>query len=179
MSIVSALNSSTINRLKKTWECLNQKTKLTFEGMRKATDLSRNYAAYRQTLKQCTLPCLPFLGLYLTDLTFTEDGNPDTRGNDLINFDKYSKSSRIILDLQRFQIPYSLIPVPEIIEYVKASLGAADTDQDLYARSLELEPRERGAPGSSMADLPSASSNTNLDRGLETRINQLEKVGFL
>ena len=115
--------------------------------MSKATDLSRNYAAYRQTLKNCTLPCLPFVGLFLTDLTFTEEGNPNTRGNDLINFDKYFKTSRIIAEVQRFQIPYSLIPVPEIIEYIKASLEAADTQQDLYARSLLLEPRDGGAPG--------------------------------
>jgi hypothetical protein len=147
--------------------------------MRQATDLSRNYSAYRQTLKQTTLPCLPFLGLFLTDLTFTEEGNPNTRGNDLINFDKFFKSSRIICEVQRFQIPYSLIPVPEIIEYVKASLDAADTQQDLYARSLVLEPREGGAPGSgTMYDL-GGSGPVPIEKTLESEISQLENIGFL
>jgi hypothetical protein len=149
--------------------------------MRAATDLSRNYSAYRQTLKATTLPCLPFLGLFLTDLTFTEDGNPSIRGHNLINFDKYFKSSRIIVEVQRFQIPYSLIPVPEMIEYVKASLDAADTEQDLYARSLVLEPREGGAPGGpgggNLYDLAAADKGDG--KTLESIEKQLEKVGFL
>lgn len=49
----------------------------------------RNFGDYRLTLKNSTLPCIPFLGLYLTDLTFVEDGNKDQLLNtNYINFDK-------------------------------------------------------------------------------------------
>jgi son of sevenless-like protein len=41
-----------------------------------ATDGNRH--AYRKTLAQAAQPCVPYLGVYLTDLTFIEDGNPDT-----------------------------------------------------------------------------------------------------
>ncbi|KAJ3264561.1 hypothetical protein HK104_006452 [Borealophlyctis nickersoniae] len=119
MAILSALNSSTIIRLKKTWEQMSSKTRVMFEHLREATDHSRNYAQYRAKLRKVNPPCLPFLGLYLTDLTFTEDGNPPLRNNGrLINFDKYVKVWRIIQDLQRFQIPYSLHTIPEIQEWL-------------------------------------------------------------
>jgi hypothetical protein len=92
----------------------------------------------------------------LTDLTFIDDGNPDFRDakgkgkeNDghvprIINFDKYMKTARIILEIQRFQQVYNLIDVPEIQEFLKFELNSVrDEDPNsLYQRSLALEPRE-------------------------------------
>lgn len=34
-----------------------------------------NYAVHRSALKEITPPCVPYLGMYLTELTFIEDGN--------------------------------------------------------------------------------------------------------
>lgn len=101
MAIVSGLNSSTISRLKKTWNTLSTKSKNIFDNLRSITDCSRNYAIYRSRLKENLPPCLPFLGLILTDITFIEEGNPSyrsfrnsssiTHSIQLINYDKYIK----------------------------------------------------------------------------------------
>lgn len=101
MAILAALNSSTISRLTRTWDGLSVKYKVLLEGLRKATEHTRNYAEYRGALRRAMPPALPFLGLYLTDLTFCYEGNPSTRASKLdpelklINFDRYrvSKSS--------------------------------------------------------------------------------------
>lgn len=48
-----------------------------------------NYQSYRDMelrLKSDSL--IPFLGLYLKDLTFANDGNPKMLGNGLVNFSK-------------------------------------------------------------------------------------------
>lgn len=98
MAILAALNSSTIARLKKTWDGLSNKHKATFETLRKTTEHSRNYAQYRATIRAVVAPCLPFLGLTLTDLTFCQDGNAAERASPLdnslrlINFDRYQVS---------------------------------------------------------------------------------------
>jgi hypothetical protein len=36
----------------------------------------QNHAYYRRLLESVRLPCVPYLGLFLSDLTFIEDGNP-------------------------------------------------------------------------------------------------------
>ncbi|KAJ3156000.1 hypothetical protein HDU89_005563 [Geranomyces variabilis] len=170
MAVLSALNSSTIIRLKRTWESLSGKNRATFEALRKAADHSRNYAEYRAVLKRVQGPCLPFLGVYLTDLTFTEDGNPSTRASPhgpLINIDKYIKICRIIQEVQRFQTPYALTEVPELRDWLIREMEAANQTgvNELYRISLVVEPRENEVE--------------EAQREMETKIKMLEKAGFL
>lgn len=116
-------------------------------------DPSKNFALYREALTSISGPCIPFLGVYLTDLTFIEDGNPDfmKRGidnhgeqNRLINYAKRMKTADVLLEIQKFQsIPYALTSVPELQEYLKFSLDDAPMHTDLYEVSLVLEPKER------------------------------------
>lgn len=68
MAIICSLNSSHILRLKRTWEALSQKTKTTLENLKGIVEVSRNYATLRQRLQEHVPPCLPFVGLYLTDV---------------------------------------------------------------------------------------------------------------
>lgn len=145
MAISTALNSSTITRLKKTYELLTQKTLTTLEGIAKATDHSRNYAEIRAHLKAITPPALPFLGLYLTDLTFTEDGNPTMRNAEksIINMDKFIKISKIIAQLQRFQVPYALSEVSFFQSWLISKINDGNFSQErLYQESLKIEPRQ-------------------------------------
>ena len=43
------------------------------------------YSNYRKSLKELSRPAIPFLGVYLTDLTFIELGNQDFISTRLIN----------------------------------------------------------------------------------------------
>lgn len=147
MAIRSALGSTSINRLKKTWEYVSVKYKSMWEPIHRATDSQRNFAEYRQRLKTTVAPCLPFLGVYLTDMTFIDDGNPDRRnspgGNSLVNFDKYIKITRILNEIDQFQVSYKLLEVEEIQSFLKKTLSTVEQDdQVFYARSLQREPKE-------------------------------------
>jgi hypothetical protein len=76
-------------------------------------------------LSQSAPPCIPYLGVHLSDLTFIEDGNPDTiRG--LINFTKRRFLFRVISEISRYQQnAYNLHPVPQIqVRRVRACVGA-------------------------------------------------------
>ena len=43
----------------------------------------------REALHRCDPPCIPYLGMYLTDLSFIEEGTPNfTEDGGLLNFSK-------------------------------------------------------------------------------------------
>jgi len=84
-------------------------------------------------------------GVYLTDLTFIEDGIPSIiKKSTLINFAKRAKTAEVIRDIQQYQnVPYPLQPVPELQEYILSNMQAAGDVHEMYEKSLAVEPRER------------------------------------
>ncbi|PSN63833.1 ras guanine-nucleotide exchange protein-like protein [Corynespora cassiicola Philippines] len=190
MAIICSLNSSMVLRLKKTWELVSAKTKVRLEELKTITEVGRNYAVLRQRLQNQVAPCIPFVGIYLTDLTFVDVGNGTTRqlpgesGRDsvsVINFDKHMKTAKIIGQLQSFQVPYRLAPVPEMQEWMDAQIQrvrASDQSnvQSYYRRSLLLEPRE--APQAAKPVLSSAESTTSTLTA-DNRTNSKDRFEFL
>lgn len=158
MAIICSLNSSMVLRLKKTWDLVSAKTKARLEELKAVVDVGKNYAVLRQRLQNHVAPCIPFVGIYLTDLTFVDVGNQSNRvlpgqegtnGEEkrVINFDKHMKTAKIIGQLQGFQVPYRLQAVPEMQDWMEAQIQrmrASDQAnvQSYYRRSLLLEPRE-------------------------------------
>lgn len=156
MAIICSLNTSTIIRLKRTWDIVSQKRKDVLKILQDIVEPTKNHAVLRQRLHDHVPPCLPFVGTYLTDLTFVDMGNPATKqlpgiggadGMSVINFDKHTRTAKIIGELQRFQIPYRLTEVPELQEWIQAQIVRVrcstdqNTSQEYYRKSLRLEPR--------------------------------------
>ena len=102
-----------------------------------------------------SLVCFPFprkfcsltfpSGVYLTDLTFIEDGIPSViKRTNLINFAKRAKTAEVIRDIQQYQnVPYPLKAVGDLQDYILSNMQAAGDVADMYERSLQVEPRER------------------------------------
>ncbi|EDU48435.1 cell division control protein 25 [Pyrenophora tritici-repentis Pt-1C-BFP] len=120
-SIISALGTAPIHRLNRTWSAVNQRSMATLESMRK------------------------LMGVYLTDLTFIEDGIPSLiKRTNLINFAKRAKTAEVIRDIQQYQnVPYPLQPVPELQDYILTNMQSAGDVHEMYEMSLSVEPRER------------------------------------
>lgn len=106
---------------------------------------TKNFGEYREKLRLANPPCIPFLGVYLTDLTFIEDGIASiVKTSNLINFAKRSKTAEVIRDIQQYQnVPYSLIPSLELQDYIVNNMKEAGDVHEMYDRSLQIEPRER------------------------------------
>lgn len=145
-AIISALFSSPIHRLKKTWALVSRETMSLLQNMNKLMNSSRNFNEYRDMLKFIGLePCVPFFGVYLSDLTFVLHGNPDNLLNRtrMINFAKRAKTVDIVTDIDRFKrIGYNFRIVPEIQNYVDLWFGKCPTIEEQYQLSLNIEPRE-------------------------------------
>jgi len=87
---------------------------------------------------------LPYLGVYLRDLTFIEEGNPTfLRENNLINYEKIQLVGQVIREVQFFQKNSSYPDLvasdqPPTIKYLKKLKGLKEDQLD--AKSLECEP---------------------------------------
>ncbi|KAK9238170.1 ras guanine nucleotide exchange factor domain-containing protein [Lipomyces kononenkoae] len=154
MAITCALQSSVILRLKKTWEILPPRYHSLFTELKSIIVYEKNYASYRTLLRNTNPPCIPYLGVYLTDLTFADEGNSDFRtfhadmeeSSPIINFDKHVRTTKIIADLQRFQVPYRFQEVPELQAWLDVEVDRVHEmylqDQHvLYRRSCAVEPK--------------------------------------
>lgn len=165
MAINCSLTNTTISRLRKTWDLVSVKRKDMLRQLQETVESSQNNKVLRTRLHDHVPPCLPFLGMYLTDLTFVDIGNPATKqlshgnqteesgggaGLTIVNFDKHARTAKIIGDLQRFQIPYRLTELPDMQDWISAQISRVrENDQGkiqvtYYRKSLLLEPREQG-----------------------------------
>ncbi|KAI8831370.1 hypothetical protein BC829DRAFT_449403 [Chytridium lagenaria] len=124
MAVVSALNSSAVSRLNKTWALLSNKTSETLHNLQHITDNSRNYANYRSELRTAHQ-----------------------------TFDKFVKAHKIITDLQRFQLPYALTEVVDLSDWIYLAIKASSQKDahNLYDLSLVLEPRGTKEPDEAQA----------------------------
>ncbi|KAJ3187303.1 hypothetical protein HDU85_006591 [Gaertneriomyces sp. JEL0708] len=163
MSIIAGLNSAPIHRLKRTWDQLSQRSMAILDALRQTMRREKNFSVYRETLHSANPPCVPFLGFYLTDLTFIEEGNPDmlngngksilaqrqsdsSNPNGLINFSKRMKTAEVIREIQQYQnVGYLLQTVPELQHWLRSCLRDAGEMESngLWDISMTLEPRER------------------------------------
>lgn len=104
MEIYAGLQSVAIHRLKNTWDLLTPKASEIMKKLEKLWDAEGNWASFRETLAKATPPCIPYLGLFLTDLTFIYDGNPSKiQGSELINFAKWRTVSAVLKGVERFR----------------------------------------------------------------------------
>ncbi|KAJ2081597.1 hypothetical protein H4R24_002218 [Coemansia sp. RSA 988] len=154
MSVLGALTSVPVERLTRTWQAVQQKSMVVYNQLRQIMRTDRNFAEYRDSLHSCNPPAIPFVGVYLQDLTFIEDGNDDiiSTSPGLINFAKRQRTAGTIRDLQQFQnVPYNLTPVAEIQDWLLKRLeelcpNGQSSDrlvEEFWKMSTTLEPKEK------------------------------------
>ncbi|KAI1235296.1 hypothetical protein IHE44_0002939 [Lamprotornis superbus] len=103
LEITSSLNRSAIFRLKKTWLKVSKQTKALIDKLQKLVSSEGRFKNLREALKNCDPPCVPYLGMYLTDLAFIEEGTPNYTEDGLVNFSKMRMISHIIREIRQFQ----------------------------------------------------------------------------
>ncbi|KAH3756910.1 Ras guanine nucleotide exchange factor [Pelomyxa schiedti] len=139
MAVIVGLNQATVTRLKQTMALVPEKTTKKWKAAESVMDVNGNFKTYRSTLTQAAGPILPYLIVYLSDLTFIADGNADTVNN-MINFDKRSMVHQIISKIDELQHnPYKGFVVCEPLNTFLSELPAL-TDNTLYNISKLREP---------------------------------------
>ncbi|XP_069842804.1 ras-specific guanine nucleotide-releasing factor 1 isoform X2 [Dendropsophus ebraccatus] len=141
LEITSSLNRSAIFRLKRTWIKVSKQTKALIDRLQKLVSSEGRFKNLREALKNCDPPCVPYLGMYLTDLAFIEEGTPNYTEDGLVNFSKMRMISHIIREIRQFQqTSYKIEHQPKVTQYLLDTTGVLD-EEGLYEASLRLEPK--------------------------------------
>jgi len=142
MEITAALAAAPLARLSKSW---TSKLREQFKDLEKL--MKANFAELRNITMNAAPPCIPYLGLYFTDLVFIEEGNPTYLKDapNLINWEKCLMSYNAVKEIQRFQpFPFVLNPCTSIQTWLTNILSASSlSDTQAYQMSLTLEPRDK------------------------------------
>jgi son of sevenless-like protein len=146
----AALNSASVYRLEHTFKVLAPRKHMVLQEGKEL--IENHYKKYKERLRSINPPCVPFLGMYLSDILFIEEGGKHiisgTKG--LINFGYRRKVAEVIGEIQQYQNqPYCLQPVPSIQTYFQkispmdGFKTSNELEDHLYKLSGDIEPRNQ------------------------------------
>ncbi|XP_055644260.1 ras-specific guanine nucleotide-releasing factor 2-like isoform X2 [Toxorhynchites rutilus septentrionalis] len=141
LQICAAFTNAAVFRLKKTWDKVPRTIKSTITKLQAVVCSDGRFRVMRETLHRCDPPCIPYLGMYLTDLSFIEEGTPDFTPEHLLNFSKMRMIAHVIREIRHFQqTPYKIVHIPKVTSYLLDTSLLLD-DDEMYRKSLLIEPR--------------------------------------
>jgi len=139
MAILSGLQSAPIYRLKKTWSLLPSKTWDIWDGLNSLMGNQKNFSSYRETLSKADPPCVPYIGIFLTDLVVADAAQEDFKqGTQMINIKKIRvvEVSKYFLDKFRWE-SYRITHVQPLQEFLRLTNHFEEDEQK--SLSLQLE----------------------------------------
>lgn len=140
MAVMSGLHNSAVHRLKWTKSELPPPQKKVLADMEELLSHEKSYQKYREVLSHTDPPLIPYLGVYLTDLTFIYEN--ENMLNGLINFRKRKLIYDAIDKIQQYQLTaYNLLPIYQVQKVLLTPPQPMD-EIEMYALSKKYEPRD-------------------------------------
>lgn len=163
-AVVSALSSSPVYRLERTWYQFKKKypkERQTLDQLGDFFSENNNYSKLRTHVNNCDLPCIPYLGIYSRDMIYINEAHPEG------TIQRVKSTSQILDLIERFQQSEyeQLVVKPEIRDCFLACRYIDElqkfVEDENFRRSYELEPPPDTAPSS---DAQNSPTNANPSR---------------
>ncbi|XP_072936173.1 guanine nucleotide-releasing factor 2 isoform X5 [Epargyreus clarus] len=151
LALVSALDCPPVQRLgwpRATLDALHDHTAL--------IDSSMSFRAYRQALADTQPPCIPYIGLFLQDLTFVHVGNPDHLPDGSINFTKRWQQYHIMENMKRFHKEQYKFKKNERIQAMFNEFDDVLSEEAMWQVSESIKPRGGRSRNASAPSPPAA-----------------------
>ncbi|XP_017308461.1 ral guanine nucleotide dissociation stimulator-like 2 isoform X1 [Ictalurus punctatus] len=167
-AIVSALQSNPIHRLRKTWQETDREAVKRYEELASIFSEKDNYSQSRELLKEegtsksanldtkvnnrrhtsSAQGTVPYLGIFLTDLTMLDAAVKDRLENGYINFDKRRREFEVLAKIRLLQLSCrnSTFRTDESFVHWYHSVPAL-TVEESYRLSNLIEPQGEPGPG--------------------------------
>eukprot|EP01128_Nolandella_sp_AFSM9_P001969 TRINITY_DN12370_c0_g1_i1.p1 TRINITY_DN12370_c0_g1~~TRINITY_DN12370_c0_g1_i1.p1 ORF type:complete len:718 (-),score=92.71 TRINITY_DN12370_c0_g1_i1:96-1982(-) len=175
LQIVSGLHIHSVYRLTDTFGALTSRESYLWKELKEISDSSGNHRTLWNLMKKSSdTPCLPYLGMFLTSLTYLTESHPSKVNGGQINWTRRKLVAGVIRDVAAYQKrTLNFRSIPLIKDYI---LNAPVFDDDTHYRlSYYIQPRERKSIESERAQRPpelqhlefvSPSTPTVVSRGL-------------
>lgn len=98
----------------------------------------------RDAINRCDPPSIPYVGMYLTDLSFIEEGTPNYSPDGLLNFSKMRMIAHVIREIQHLQNGSYKIELNHKVANYLLDASRHLQDDEMYRCSLAIEPRSSG-----------------------------------
>ncbi|CAD5228819.1 unnamed protein product [Bursaphelenchus okinawaensis] len=153
-SVVSAMGMQPIFRLDKSWEKLLKTDRSTLDKLNEFFSAKNNFYNIRKQMEITQNPCVPYIGLYLTDLTFYTDKLKRITGQDEENVqENINNMLRKLFSFQDSNYDFNLNPQLGLslnTFYTKLSDLNRAEQKDLFDQSVRLEPEVKDERRSSL-----------------------------
>ncbi|RMD43151.1 hypothetical protein DV735_g1888, partial [Chaetothyriales sp. CBS 134920] len=146
VQLTIGLTSSDVTRLAKTWDKVSGPDRSLLKNMERLVQPLRNFHHLRAEIEGSDFSdgCIPFLGLYVHDLTYNAQKPAQVASNHgdepLINFERYRTTAAIVKNLLRLidaSVRYNFEPVKGVID--RCLWMTALTDDKIWQMSKALE----------------------------------------
>ncbi|XP_069571165.1 ral guanine nucleotide dissociation stimulator-like 2 isoform X1 [Brachyistius frenatus] len=185
-AVVSALQSNPIHRLRKTWQDIDREALRRYEELSEIFSDKDNYSQSRELLKEegtskfanldnrlnnkhmnrsNAQGTVPYLGIFLTDLTMLDTAVKDRLDNGYINFDKRRREFEVLAQIRLLQSSCKncvFVSDEAFVQWYRSA--PALTEEESYRLSNEIEapgePSPRGlTPTVIITQCPNLSSS--------------------
>ncbi|CAI7638727.1 unnamed protein product [Penicillium discolor] len=148
-AVIAAINGTPVHRLTQTRDLIPIPVQKDFMRLVILMSTQRSHFAYRLAWENSFSERIPFLPLHRRDLVSAEEGNKTFVGENKsrINWKKFEVMGEVVLGIQRSQkSPHPQAQKFDDIERLILDSKLSGDEEDLYARSLHVEP-STGAEG--------------------------------